>query len=193
MYDINMPNRYNMIPAVAHPLPAREHRVRKIVPATTPSMIPAACDHEFHNSSLCEKCIFVLLFFNLSASYGFIFYLATSLLIYTYQLAELWHSHNHLIFSIIIHSDQDGAFHHTKMVHFGHRQIVILYLLLVPDLMPLYMAYGCWIGQVKHYTLKKISYQHRIWQVVVFHHIPEQHHIEVIGSSHSQNEVTGLW
>jgi hypothetical protein len=75
MYDINIPNRYNMIPAVAHPLPALKHRVRKIVPATTPSTIPAACDHEFHNSSLCEKYIFVTLFFNSGASYGFIFYL----------------------------------------------------------------------------------------------------------------------
>ncbi|MFA6833009.1 MAG: hypothetical protein WCR36_12210, partial [Bacteroidaceae bacterium] len=38
---------------------------------------------------------------------------------YPCQLAEFSHSHNYLIFTVIVHCNQNGALWHTEMVHYG--------------------------------------------------------------------------
>ena len=45
--------------AVAQPLWAWAHHTRKMVPITTPSMMPPAWLHEFQSSSVCVYFIFI--------------------------------------------------------------------------------------------------------------------------------------
>ena len=59
-YDAIMPNRYSDTPAVAHGLPERVHHTVNTMPMTTPSTMPAACDQEFHSSSLWLKYILMI-------------------------------------------------------------------------------------------------------------------------------------